>query len=111
MTLAIYAITKKITYYSSSFVLGFDNQKDINDFHVKSLIDNCINDKLGLLIIPDKYTSQFIPWSDDASVPNKEMKKNKMITIVKGVAEGVLIGGNLNTFIPMVKYKIFSKNR
>ncbi len=109
LILAIYTITKKITYYSSSFILGFDNQEDINDFHLKSLIDNCINDKLGLLIIPDKYTSQFIPWSDDEPVPNKEMKKNKMITLVEGVVEGVLIGGNLNTFIPMINTKYFPK--
>ncbi|MGL5617997.1 MAG: LD-carboxypeptidase [Metamycoplasmataceae bacterium] len=107
LILAVYAMTKKITYYGASFIVGFDNQNDINEFHIKSLIDNCINDKLGLLEIPKEYTSLFIPWTNLDPVPNKEMTKNKMITISKGVIEGVIIGGNLNTFIPLLGTKYF----
>ncbi|MGL5732531.1 MAG: LD-carboxypeptidase [Metamycoplasmataceae bacterium] len=107
LILAIYAITKKITYCGSSFIVGFDNQQGINEFHLKSLIDNCVNDKLGLLEIPKEYTSQFIPWTNLEPVPNKEMIKNKMITISEGIVEGIIIGGNLNTFIPLLGTKYF----
>lgn len=107
LALAIYEITKKITYYSASFVLGFDNQNDINDFHIKTLKDNCINDKLGLIIVPSKYTTEFIPWVDKMPVPIKKMRKNSMITVSEGVIEGTIIGGNLNSFIPILNTKYF----
>ncbi|MGL5643870.1 MAG: LD-carboxypeptidase, partial [Metamycoplasmataceae bacterium] len=107
LILAIYAMTKKITYCGASFIVGFDNQQNINQFHLKSLIDNCVNDKLGLLEIPKEYTSQFIPWTNSAPVPNKEMIKNKMVTISEGIIEGIIIGGNLNTFLPLLGTKYF----
>ncbi|MGL5205664.1 MAG: LD-carboxypeptidase [Metamycoplasmataceae bacterium] len=107
LILAIYAMTGKITYCGASFIVGFDNQQDINQFHIKSLMDNCVNDKLGLLEMPHEYTSQFIPWTNLESVPRKEMKKNKMITISEGIIEGVIIGGNLNTFLPLLGTKYF----
>ncbi|MGL5204801.1 MAG: LD-carboxypeptidase, partial [Metamycoplasmataceae bacterium] len=107
LILAIYAITKKKTYFGSSFIVGFDNQQDINEFHIKTLVDNCINDKLGLIDLPKKYTSQFIPWTNVEPVANKKMLKNKMVTIIEGVIEGIIIGGNLNTFIPLLGTKYF----
>ncbi len=109
LALAIYAKTGKLTYYSSSYIVGFDNQKYINDFHFKSLIDNCVNDKLGLISHPSKYTEQFIPWTNQKSVSDKLMIENKLITIAKGDVEGVLIGGNLSTFIPMIGTPYFPK--
>ncbi|MGL5519872.1 MAG: S66 family peptidase [Metamycoplasmataceae bacterium] len=107
IVLAIYAKTKKITYYGPSFMVGFDNQDKINQFHLDSLINNCFKDNLGKLTFPKEYTDDFILWENKKSVPNKIMKKNEIICLSPGKVQGVLIGGNLDTFLPLIGTEYF----
>ncbi|MDK2819937.1 MAG: LD-carboxypeptidase [Mycoplasmataceae bacterium] len=109
LAIAIYAKTNEITYYGASYIVGFDNQKYINDFHINALIENCINDKIGLISSPSEYTEQFIPWTNENPVPNKLMKPNELTTVSEGVVEGLLIGGNLSSFLPMIGTEYFPK--
>jgi muramoyltetrapeptide carboxypeptidase LdcA involved in peptidoglycan recycling len=90
---AIYAKTGLINYSGPSFS-SFAMKRGLS--YTVNYFKKCLMSKNQFKIIPSKK------WSDDAWYLNQNKRKfikNKGINIInKGVAEGIIIGGNLCTF-------------
>ncbi len=95
--LAIYQKTGLITYYGPACVASFGEVSpfvdDTYNYFKQLLIDDV--DYPCEIINPKYWTDEYIDWNNEYE--KKKKNDNKVFTINKGVVEGRLIAGNLNT--------------
>lgn len=97
--LGIYAKTGISTYYGPALVASFGELPPFVDETYKYFEEILVSDfKLPLkLVKPVEWTDEWIDW--ETQDRGKEGRKNNWVTVNKGIAEGRLIGGNLNTMM------------
>ena len=95
--LGIYAKTGLTTYYGPALVATFGEFSPYQDMSFDYFSDILVNPaKLPFTLpTPIFWTDEFIPWEEQDRPKNQN--KNEMITVNPGIAEGRIIGGNLNT--------------
>ncbi|MCL2565928.1 MAG: LD-carboxypeptidase [Defluviitaleaceae bacterium] len=95
--LGIYAKTGLTTYYGPALVASFGEfspYQDISFEYFSDILMNLVKPPFTLKT-PSFWTDEFIPWEEQDR--SKNQNKNELITVNTGIAEGRLIGGNLNT--------------
>ncbi|MGL4451377.1 MAG: S66 family peptidase [Sarcina sp.] len=94
--LGIYAKTGIITFYGPALVASFGELDPFVSETFKYFENIFINPKLPYKIEnPKTWTDEFISWEDQDR--SKTAYTNSLITVYDGIAEGRVIGGNLNT--------------
>ena len=95
--LGIYAKTGLITFYGPAAAASFGEFPPYVDETYESFrtITTLSKDSGYRYPMPEFWTDQMIDWKKQDGP--KDRRPNEWITIRKGVAEGRLIGGNLNT--------------
>ncbi len=95
--LAIYSQTGIGTFYGPALVSSFGEFPPFSDLTFEYFSDILIK-KQHLPYsypLPQYWTDEMINWED--KVRNKEQRENRWITVTSGIAEGRVIGGNLNS--------------
>lgn len=95
LLLGIYEKTGLVTYYGPGFVTMFGQQPPFLEYSL-----SCLEQALGERIPFTCHQAPFFSdeptdWELEAS--QKEQKPNSWVTVCPGIAEGRLLGGNLNT--------------
>lgn len=95
--LAIYTQTGISTYYGPALVASFGELPPFVDSTYKYFKEVVISDiKTPYLFeTPEYWTDEHINWEAQDRI--KEKRKNNWITVYEGIANGRVIGGNLNT--------------
>lgn len=97
LLLGIYAKTGLITFYGPAMVASFGEFPPFVD-RTWEYFGHVVMGKSIFpytLPTPSEWTDEFIDW--ETQTRSKTTYPNQLITIQKGIAEGRLIGGNLNT--------------
>ncbi|OQX27955.1 MAG: LD-carboxypeptidase [Desulfobacteraceae bacterium IS3] len=95
--LAIYSQTGIGTFYGPALVSSFGEFPPFSDLTFEYFSDILIR-KQPLPYsypLPRYWTDEMINWED--KVRDKEQRANRLITVTSGIAEGRVIGGNLNS--------------
>ncbi len=111
LLLGIYAKTGLVTFYGPAMVASFGELSPFVD-RTWEYFEHVVTGKSifpYILPTPSEWTDEFIDWETQSR--SKITYPNRLITIQKGIAEGRLIGGNLNTmqgiwgspFMPEIK--------
>ena len=93
--LAIYAKTGLVTFYGPALAASFGEFPPFVDETYNYFTDILDCKTPYIYKKPLFWTDEFIPWMEQNG--SKEKYNNNWITVREGVAEGRLIGGNLNT--------------
>lgn len=95
--LAIYSQTGINTYYGPAVVASFGELPPFVDYTYKYFKDILVDDKKlpYSFEIPEFWTDEYINWNTQDRA--KEKRDNTWITVCGGIAQGRIIGGNLNT--------------
>ena len=106
VTSVLLAVYKKYgfpVFYGPNFITSLAHKKYYADFAFNSLL-KAVNSK-GTYIIdnPEFFTDENTDWYKqgdefDKQIENERLIKNRLITVNSGVAEGRLIGGNIDNF-------------
>jgi len=95
--LGIYAKTGLVTYYGPALVATFGEFSPFQDMAFDYFCNILVNPVSLPFRFPTPlfWTDEFISWEDQDRC--KVKNENRLITVSEGVAEGRVIGGNLNT--------------
>ena len=95
--LGVYAMTGLVTYYGPAMVASFGELPPFNEETFDYFADMLVEPQRlpYVLPVPETWTDEVIAWEEQTR--SKEARLNSMLTLHGGVAEGRLIGGNLNT--------------
>ena len=95
--LGIYSKTGLVTYYGPALVATFGEFSPFQDMSFDYFSNILVNPVQSPFTLPTPpfWTEEYIPWEEQDR--SKVQNTNKLITVNSGVAEGRLIGGNLNT--------------
>lgn len=109
MTILLYALrisfpNKVQTIHGPMLLPQFGEFGGIHDFTKKSFLH--VLSKLGSnewyeLPSAKEYTDEFLAWDQDDNRPRKYKPNNGWEVIKKGICEGLLFPGNLNTFVTL----------
>ncbi len=97
LLLGIFARTDLVTFYGPAMVASLGEFPPLVD-QTWSYFENLVTGKAAFPLVlptPEVWTDEFIDWETQTRA--KKTFPNQLITIREGVAEGQLIGGNLNT--------------
>ncbi len=94
---AIYSKTGITPFYGPALVASFGEFSPFVDITYEYFEDILMNEIEFpyILKMPTYWTDEFINWETQDRA--KEKRNNKWITVNKGIVEGRVIGGNLNT--------------
>jgi len=95
LLLGIYEKTGLTTYYGPNLVTTFGQKPPFLDFSLSSLERVLGGDFPIACSKPEFFSDELTDWNKE--VPVKEQKPNRWVTVQPGIAEGRLLGGNLNT--------------
>lgn len=96
LLLGIYAHTGLVTYYGPALAASFGELPPFVDETWANFADILMQPAYPhILPTPETWTDEFIPWEQQDRP--KQGVKNELLTLRSGVAQGRLIGGNLNT--------------
>lgn len=95
--MGIYTQTGIPTYYGPAFVASFGEMEPYNELTYGYFEDILVRDRAKEYEykVPEYWTEEFINWEDQDR--SKDRRENEWICFRKGIAEGRLIIGNLNT--------------
>ncbi|MCI9317527.1 MAG: LD-carboxypeptidase [Oscillospiraceae bacterium] len=96
LLLGIYQKTGQTTYYGPNLVTVFGQRPPLLDFSLERMEAVLGGSPLPLPCpMPPVYSDEPTDWSRE--VPERTQLPNRWVTVRPGIAEGRLLGGNLNT--------------